>query len=341
MISITGRAVSTHRILIAVVFALLSATAVSAYTVVMRDGRTIEIPDNFTVTATTLTYELNGGIQVTLLVAGIDVVATEQTNGEDAGAFLHRSRAPKSVVKATPVAARASRGAQRSITNQNLEPYKRARLQSERAYEQRRRELGLPSAEESRRGIAEMTDRVQAFAREKRGAEEELEEYWRSRSRALSDEMTTSDSKIQSLRRQIDQLNYAYSSGGAGPFSPFGTFGIAQAGLGQSPFGYGSQVYSGSGIVIGTNVGSGYGYPNRRYGNRGGYYGGGRGRRVYDPFYNRGYGSSYPPYDYTFGVSELVNQLEQLETQRSMLQRRWLDLQEEARRKGAYPGWLR
>ncbi|HJX91038.1 MAG TPA: hypothetical protein VJ372_11110 [Pyrinomonadaceae bacterium] len=38
---------------------------------------------------------------------------------------------------------------------------------------------------------------------------------------------------------------------------------------------------------------------------------------------------------------ELLSELDQLLAQRAGLQARWRDLEDEARRSGAYPGWLR
>ena len=66
---------------------MLCATA-SAYTVVMRGGRRIEIPAQFSVTKTTLTYEAAPGIQITLQMAAIDITATERANNETPGSLL-------------------------------------------------------------------------------------------------------------------------------------------------------------------------------------------------------------------------------------------------------------
>ena len=83
------------------------------------------------------------------------------------------------------------------------------------------------------------------------------------------------------------------------------------------------------------------GYPGRIYNGS---------RRPYNRGYGR-YGSTYPyggvlnypsqSYDYSYERSELTSQLDQLNRQRITLQVRWRELEEEARRAGAYPGWLR
>lgn len=67
------------------VFVFMMAVTANAYTVVMRSGRRIEIPSGFVMTASTLTYEVSPGIQITLQVAAIDIPATEKVNNEQPG----------------------------------------------------------------------------------------------------------------------------------------------------------------------------------------------------------------------------------------------------------------
>src|SRR5258705_3615300 len=79
---------SFWRLLLVSMLLVLSIPLVTkAYTIVMRDGRRLEIPAVFTVTKTTLTYQVSGDIQVTLQLAAIDIPATERTNGEPAGSL--------------------------------------------------------------------------------------------------------------------------------------------------------------------------------------------------------------------------------------------------------------
>ena len=79
-----GRIVSVF-----VLVCVVTAT-VNAYTVIMRGGRRIEIPSNFAVTTSTLTYEVSPGVQVTLNLATIDIPATETANNELPGSLLRR-----------------------------------------------------------------------------------------------------------------------------------------------------------------------------------------------------------------------------------------------------------
>src|SRR5689334_18068762 len=137
--------------LFAVLFLCLSVSAVNAYTVIMRDGRRVEIPNEFTVTNSTLTYQVSNGFQVTIQLNTVDIAATEHANGAPAGSLLQKAAAPAIVPATTP-----QKRAGRSITNQDLEVYRKARVENEA----QRQELGLPSAEERRREVADIQDRT-------------------------------------------------------------------------------------------------------------------------------------------------------------------------------------
>ena len=90
-----------RRVFFAVVFLALTVSAVNAYTVVMRDGRRVEIPNEFTVTNSTLTYAVSNGFQVTIQLNTVDIPATERANRQPTGSFLQKAAAP-AVVPTTP-----------------------------------------------------------------------------------------------------------------------------------------------------------------------------------------------------------------------------------------------
>src|SRR6185503_12981525 len=112
-----------------VVFLALTVSAVNAYTVVLRDGRRVEIPNQFTVTNSTLTYDVGNGIQVTVQLNTVDIAATERANREAQGSFLMKATAPKADVEPAPQTRRA--GAGRSITNTELEKFRLTRVENE------------------------------------------------------------------------------------------------------------------------------------------------------------------------------------------------------------------
>jgi hypothetical protein len=212
-----------RRVFFAVVFLGLTVSAVNAYTVVMRDGRRVEIPNEFTVTNSTLTYEVSNGFQVTIQLNTVDIAATERANNEPTGSLLQKADAPAAVPNTQQTRPRAAR----SITNKDLEVYRKARVENERAYDEQRRELGLPSAEERRREVAEIEDRTLEQVRRMR---EQEEAYWQSRAEAARAEMAAQEARSGSRQ----DIPWSYSSfGGFSGFGPFDGFGVTDGRFGR------------------------------------------------------------------------------------------------------------
>jgi hypothetical protein len=216
----------TGRVLVAALVLVFGAASASAYTIVMRDGRKVEIPDTFTVTNSTLTYEAGDDIQVTIHLNTVDIAATERANGEAKGAFLLRATTPQPAVGSAPPVQRAK--AARSITNADLETYRRARIQGEQDYERSRKELGLPSMEERRREAAAIQDRTLEQVRKMREQQElEQEAYWRNRAELFR--TAANDGRSPRLG----------DFPGAFPFDGFSTFPFDGFGFGTGVGGFG------------------------------------------------------------------------------------------------------
>lgn len=201
------------RILFAALFLSLTVSAVSAYTVVLRDGRRVEIPNEFTVTNSTLTYDVGNGMQVTMQLSTVDIAATERANIESAGSLMRRASATQ-----VPVEPQRRSNAERTVTNADLEKFRRARVENEN----QRRELGLPSLEERQQQVALIEDRTLEQVRNMRAQEEA---YWRTRAEALRAEAAANEAKFG---RNSDQTRYVDSFGafyGGFPFDGVG-FGI-------------------------------------------------------------------------------------------------------------------
>src|SRR5262245_49933375 len=79
------------RLVSAICLLFVLAVTTSAYSIVMRSGKRIEIPDRFNVTNLTLTYETAPGFWVTLQMSAIDIPATERANNERPGSLLGRA----------------------------------------------------------------------------------------------------------------------------------------------------------------------------------------------------------------------------------------------------------
>lgn len=202
-----------RRILFAALFLSLAVSVVNAYTVVMRDGRRVEIPNEFTVTNSTLTYDVGNGMQITIQLNTIDIAATERANGGSHGSLLERGTAPKVPVERAP-----QTNAQRTITNADLDKYRQARVENEN----QRKELGLPSLEQRQQEVAAIADRTVEQVRSMRAQEEA---YWRSRAEALRAEAAANEAQFGSLRRSSDDIRFIDSFGGSFPFDGIG-FGV-------------------------------------------------------------------------------------------------------------------
>jgi hypothetical protein len=140
----TGRAVVRIAFILAAL-CLFYAVA-NAYTVVMRGGKRVEIPSHFVVTASTLTYEVSPGVQITLETAAIDIAATEKANNESPGSFMRRIQTAATGSSAErEISNTQAPATRRTITNRDLESAMLRRRNSELTYETRRKQLGLPS----------------------------------------------------------------------------------------------------------------------------------------------------------------------------------------------------
>jgi phage tail protein X len=319
-----------RRVVAVLSIVLITSVGAAAYTLVMRDGRRVEIPDTFVVTNSTLTYKVAPEIQVTVQLASVDIAATHKLNNDQRGRLLTRTDVPPAKSSQSP----------RTITNRDLETYRKARVESEVAYEKRRKELGLPSIAEQQRQLNEVADRAREQAIKTLANETQSESYWRQRASELRAEMSATDARIQSVKRILDETPGGYSFGALTtvvpttfglPFglSPFPAQRIARPGVFQPRTG-GTSLNLRVGVPLGNQgrlVLNARRFDGPRHFNRFG-----QGVVLAVPFQQADYGSER---------WNLVNQLNELTVYRATLQSRWRDLEEEARRAGAFPGWLR
>ena len=284
------------------IFLLMAiASVTTAYTLVFRDGRRVEIPSDFVVTKVTLTYELSPGFNKTLSLALLDIPATERANNEVAGSFFkHRQKEQASPVQSASVPTQHARA---TLTNLELEPIAARRIESEKRYERRRVELGLPSVEASRRHQEIEESAMLNRARAKADVEARDEAYWRDRARSLRNEIAATDAQISYVRGRLAEI----------PSSPPGSVTIIQD-PGWDIFGR-RRVFNPPNVYGYPNI---YGYPN-----------------VYpigptSPF---GYSAEYER-------TNLTQQLDGLMTTRAGLAARWQQLEDEARDARVPQIWL-
>lgn len=315
------------KVVLALAITMLLPLLASAYTLVLRDGRRLEIPATFVVNRTTLTYEQAPGFNVTLQVSIIDIPATEQANRQPPGSFL------KPAEPAGSLPGSATRQSRRQITNADLERLRARRLESEKAYEQRRRALGLPSMEEMRRQQEREAEQTLEVIRPRVAVEESREAYWRARANGLRAEVAAVEAQIHYLQSRLGEFSNS-SIASVGPFIGWGNrrvFAPARPQLTGS-FVFGRRGWGGQVFLN----------PGRRttFGHRGRFGGSGL-----VPFRSHlavnSIGRPFHSYENSYERAAMVQHLDELLVTRAGFLARWRLLEEEARRAGAYPGWLR
>jgi hypothetical protein len=352
---------SVLRLAASLLLALFLPLAAQAYTVVMRDGRRLEIPARFVVTQATLTYEVAAGINITLQMSAIDIEATERANKEPGGSLLGRAFEQPASVPSTPIASSSERldptspraastpqRAPRTITNRDLEAARRTRVASEAAYERRRRELGLPSLELTRQRADEQAARAREELRRSMSDDAQAEGYWRAQASELRGQLAALGAQIDYVRGLLAGMPERPAIGSYTMLT--GVVPLLQGqGRGAAGFPRGNRsifVAPDAGPQLTARVGFGGGAT--------------RGHVFLNTTRGRGFGhpsvfprgifaspatllnSAYPDDSfYEYDRATLVQQLRELELERAGLQARWRVLEDEARRAGALPGWLR
>lgn len=319
MLSMLSRLVCVSVLLVAL------ANAAIAYTLVFRDGHRIEVPSVFTVTPTTFTCEVAPGINKTVQLILIDVAATERANNEAPGSFFQHATRDLASSAAPP-----TRRAERTLTNRDLEPIRQRRIESEKNYEQRRIELGLPSIEESRRRQALEEESTLARARERAAAEANDEAYWRGRAGALRNEIVTVDAEINYLRARlgpVSQFPLVTQSfvTGVRPFAGrFPTPGAGRMGtMAAAPLGSQGLTNMGSLALRPSRPTAGFGLPRAAIGSAFGF-----------PVLPFGYGEN------SYERGDLSVRLNSLLVTRAGLEALWLELESQARIARAPQVWL-
>ena len=291
-------------------------------------------------------------------LVGIDIAATERANNEPAGSFLKRAFQPPALETKATLNVKAPTSTRRTINTRDLEATRRAREASEAAYERRRLELGLPTLQETQRQATAETEAALDLTRRSEALNGEAETYWRGRASALRTETAALDAEIGYLRARLAETS--------------GTF----VGLESNAFGYGAYpLVTGSNqfpirklprpaLPLGdgqTNI-WGANQQGAQLAGRIGFGGGATRGRIFlnasrnsfnwreqrqarSPFVNNfptaifaaPFATGYSSYE----GETLAARLSQLEAQRAGLVARQRELEDEARRAGAFPGWLR
>lgn len=229
---------SFRLVLAALIFLMLPAAA-DAYTLVLRSGRRVTVPEDFKVTQTAVTYEATPGFYVTVWLSNVDVAATEKANAEPAGSFAGRLKRQQEeagrTLPRTEEAARAgSRAGRKTITNSELEPSRLRREAQEAKYERTRRERGMPSRQELQQRVEEQDRRLREWARQMEA--ERLEEEVKALRAELADVRQQLGGLSLNVPQRPEPYGFPYAVPGVYPYVyapptqfitglPFGHFG--------------------------------------------------------------------------------------------------------------------
>ena len=215
--------------------------------------------------------------------------------------------------------------------------------------------------EESRKQGAAESELIGTELEQQRAAEKESENYWRERATALRTEIAALDAELNYVRSRLDEgpLSNGWIGGWSSvsfntitrgvPFSNFGrrSFGNFGARGAFPPGGPRPNVFVAPGggaqvtgrIVFGGGATRNPVFPNPAAFRRSSPVGvGGRFPAFPNPVV---FGSTLPAYDYSYERSALITHFNELAAARAGLNARWRELEDEARRAGAPPGWLR
>ena len=362
---LSDKGVSVRSLLLksGIVVVLICAFAVvaSAYTLVFRNGKRMEIPDEFTVTRTTLTYEISPTFQKTILVSLIDIEATERANNEPWGSFFKRSHIAQQRAQAQQTLQPSERAPQatKTVTNSDLAAIRQRRLESEQAYEKRRLQLGLPTVAETRMRQQEEERNFRSELRDRAAATSREESFWRGRARELRLEIATVDNQLNYVRARLTEINESSRVTGSVTqvypnwpnYDPWARNGrlrrrIPQTtppifGPPQNPYGYPNGYPYPNQNPYGYPNQYPYGYPNQYpYPNQNPY--------GYPNQYPYGYPNQNPygyptsPYDAEKSVqhADLTRRLDDLLMRRAGLMAQWQALEDEARDARVPQIWL-
>ncbi|MBX7221424.1 MAG: hypothetical protein K1Y36_15850 [Blastocatellia bacterium] len=269
----------------------------SAYTVILKDGRRVDVQPGYRLVNDVAIFTLQNGSRFSVSVRSIDISATELTNRQDSGDFVRHAGAPLPITDSDSTAPRlASKTAPnnetaknkpritRKLTNADFEGFKQRREEKENASN---KPAGVPG------GTPEPSMVPPPPPYRTTGDDRQAEAYWQGRARPLLTEMAVQEELIAVLQRQLADLESSQRRG-----TGYTTY--------QTP----------GGVVITRNGG----------------------------YYNPGSTVILPQTGTTSEQDQeriVRTRLLDAQVQFSALQTRYYALQEEARRAGVPPGWVR
>jgi len=282
-----------------------------AYTLVLKDGRRVEVKEKYRIVSDIGVFTLPEGNRFSVSLDKINISATELANGENEGTFIKNASEPvkitdkpvdKPIIDEDPIANTRPMG--RKITNSDFERYKVRREEMMKDSANRANAKAATQANNptnSTPASNTSAERDAAFLAEHQEKEKNREIYWRTRSKTLLTELRVQEEQINSLQAQIeDSRRFQPPASTVSVYNAPAPYVYPYPGvrIGGVPIGIGGGPSSGGSVVV----------INQDQGNRG---------RT---------------------LQERLIDL-RLKYQETII--RYQEMCEEGRRDGALPGWLR
>jgi len=308
------------RTFIAIFILLLLPIVAQAYVLVLKDGRRVEVRNQYRIVSNIAVFTLPEGNRFSISVDKINIAATELANGDEPGAFVKNVTEPPAIddKKAdsdqdeNPIVA-SNKPTSRKITNSDFERYRVRREEMARDAARRASEkaaanptptldqtsVPAPAATAAPQAQPALSPEEEVLAK-RRENEKNKEQYWRGRSKAILTQLRVLEEQIVVIQAQLEESkrNTPQSPTGVSVYNPP----IYQPGItiGGIPIGIGGGRSTGgsSTVIINQNPGQ----------------------------------------QRSMTLQERLTDL-QLKYQETLIQ--YDELLEEARKDGALPGWLR
>lgn len=315
------------RFLVALCLVVFLPLLTSAYTLVLKDGRRIEVREQYRIVKDIAVFTLADNTRFSLSLEKINIEETELANGLTAGLFLKNTSTPPKETDSTTNSSNkednpivTSRATAHKITNSDFDKYRIRREETNKDAAERAAAkaasnpvvnnplanpalitgvVANPAIPPSPQAIAQTA--FDADLAQYREEQKNKEIYWRTRARTLLTQMRVEEEQLAMLRSQLENTRQQPTSSSVSVYTPPPVYPYPGVTIGRIPIGIGGpRSTGGAGNVIVVN--------NQNQTNL---------------------------------TASLQDKIIQLELQHQATLIMYDEMREDARHDGALPGWLR
>jgi hypothetical protein len=185
----------THRLLAAALIFLACTGVASAYTVVLKDGRRLQVQDSYRIVNNIVVFTLSDGKRTSVSLENINVSATERANRQQSGDFQKTATGP------LPIGDENTSPAQLAAAAAKRPKITRTLVNSD--FGGARRRVSDPDAETA---AAKKPEAEAPASRAAAVNPKETEEYWQERARPLLTEIQVQQELLNMLGNQASEL---------------------------------------------------------------------------------------------------------------------------------------